>query len=283
MNQMISTYCGIIPIIARPNVGKSTLINHLIKRKISITSSKANTTLQCTVGIHTEGAYQSIYIDTPGIYKKDKKIIDNLINYPFIPSLKKLSLIIFMIEGTYLYYEDTMIIKKLSSIDCPIIVVINKIDKIRNKSNLLPHIKFIKDQIHFDEILPICAKSGKYIDTLLNIVKKKLPKGVHIFPQHFLTTHSNQFIVSEIIREKLIRYLGKELPYSIDTKIEEFYIDSFGRYHIRGLISVERISQKKIIIGENGSKIHIIRKKAEEEIKNFLGQSVCLKLWINIK
>ncbi|UDG81260.1 GTPase Era [Candidatus Profftia lariciata] len=275
-------YCGFIPILGHPNVGKSTLFNQLLGQKISITSCKPQTTRQRITGISTEGVYQAIYVDTPGIHIKEKHVINRFMNKAAMSSIDNTSLIIFIVEATQWTQEDNIILNKLRYLITPVILVINKIDNCRNKSSLLPYINFLIKKMKFIDVVPISAKKNTNIDIIANIVHHRLPIASHLFPDNYITNLSQRFIVSEIIREKLMRFLGEELPYSVAVKIENFNY-RHGIYDIYGLIIVERINQKKIVIGNKGLKMKTISIAARQDIENILETKVNLKLWVKVK
>ncbi|SBT82032.1 GTPase Era [secondary endosymbiont of Trabutina mannipara] len=277
-------YCGFVAIVGRSNVGKSTLLNKLLKQKISITSSKPQTTRYKIMGINTVDPYQTIYLDTPGIHIKEKKEINFLMNRVATSSISDVEIVIFVVEGTKWMVDDEIVINKLQHISCPIILAINKIDNIINKKHLLPHIKLLSSKkIHFHDIVPISSKNGMNINILANIVRKLLPESIYYFPKNYITDRSKRFRASEIIREILINFLEKELPYSITVEIEKFQYNDIGVYDIHGIIFVERISQKKIVIGNKGSKIKIISVKSKKELEFRLDTKVNLKLWVKVK
>ncbi|CAL1329454.1 GTPase Era [Candidatus Providencia siddallii] len=271
------TYCGFIKIIGQPNVGKSTLLNKLLGKKISITSKKPQTTHQCIMGIKTINNYQIIYIDTPGIsFKKNTTINTSL------KSINNVELIIFIVDKIILTDNDLILLSKLKKLHNNIILVINKIDKIIDKKNILPYIKFISKKINFIHILPISAKKEININILSKIINKYIPESKHFFTKNNITDKSKEFIASEIIREKLIRFLGDELPYSTNVKIENFHIKKNNLFIIKGLILIKRPNQKKIIIGKNGNKIKKIGTEARISMEKFFEYKVHLKIWIKI-
>lgn len=276
------TYCGTIAIVGRSNVGKSTLMNYLLGKKVSITSKKPQTTRHCIIGIHTEGIYQSVYVDTPGLHIKEQKIINRLMNRAASRYINNSELIIFVIEGTNWSKDDQLVMNKIRNSTSPILLVINKIDTIANKENLLSHVKTLYKEVNFHSIIPVCAENGKNVNFLSVIIRKMLPKSPHYFPETCFTDYSNDFFASEIIREKLMRFLGKELPYSITVKIERFIISKNGNYNINGIIFVERESQKKIVIGKDGSKLKIIGIQSRKEMENIFKTSVYLELWVKV-
>ncbi|WGS66309.1 GTPase Era [Enterobacteriaceae bacterium ET-AT1-13] len=269
---------GFVSIIGRTNSGKSTLFNKLIGKKISITSKKKNTTINNILGIYKKNLHKIIYIDNPGfIINKNNK---NIINYNINNIKYNIDIIIYIIEGTILKNYDLKIINNFKKIKCPIIVIINKIDIIKKKIYLLPYIKFLSKNINFNEIIPISAK----FNININIIKKKIFTILYKknnLNYYFYNKYSENFIISEIIREKLIRFLGQELPYSTNVKIEKKYINN-NYYNIFVLILVKKKSQKKIIIGKNGNKIKIISIYSKKEIERKLKKKINLFLKIII-
>ncbi|WWO96025.1 MAG: GTPase Era [Candidatus Dasytiphilus stammeri] len=276
------TYCGFISLIGRTNVGKSTLLNRLIGRKISITSNRKQTTRNRIIGIATEGCYQSIYIDTPGC-DSNKKILNILMNSITRRTMRDVSVVIFMVVGTIWTSEDQRVLSLLQNKEIPVILVINKIDIIYNKSLLLPHIQFLNQQKNFIDIIPISAITGFNVDKLAKITRNFLPLSEHIYGPEFFTDQPINFTIAEIIREKLIRVLGDEIPSSLKVKIEKIYVNKDDYCVIYALIMVNRISHKKIIIGINGNKIKNIGIKARCEIEKIMKLKVYLKLWIKVQ
>lgn len=282
MNEQ-KTYCGFVAIMGRPNVGKSTLLNQLLGQKVSIISRKPQTTRHCIIGIHTEGPYQAIFVDTPGLHITEKRAINRLMNRAATSSISDMKLVIFVVEGTHWTPDDRMVVNKLRDVSCPVVLAINKVDNISDKQQLLPHIQFLSQQMYFHEIVPICAENGMNIETLVGIVRKVLPEAEHNFPEDYITNCSQRFMASELIREKLMRFLGKELPYSVTVKIERFATNDHGGYNIYGLILVERDSQKKIVIGNKGGKIKTIGIESRKEMEAIFKTQVHLALWVKVK
>ncbi|MFP3013918.1 MAG: GTPase Era [Arsenophonus sp. NC-QC1-MAG3] len=277
------TYCGFVAIIGRPNVGKSTLLNQLLGQKISITSSKPQTTRHRIMGIETEGNYQTIYIDTPGFHLEEKRAINRLMNRAASNSITDVELIIFVVEGTYWTINDEMVINKLSHLLCPVLLVINKIDNLVDKTLLLPHIEFLSKQMNFLDIVPISTKKGTGIDFITKILRQNIPEAIHYFPSGYITNRSKRFMAAEIIREKLMRFLGDELPYSTTVEIKKFIVNERGGYNIYAIILVERGGQKKIVIGNKGSKIKKIGIASRMDMEKFFATKVHLELWVKVK
>ncbi len=231
-----------------PKCRKSTLLNKILGQKISITSRKAQTTRHRIVGIHTEDQYQAIYVDTPGLHIEEKRAINRLMNRAASSAIGDVDLIIFVVEGTKWTEDDEMVLNKLRSAKAPVLLAINKIDNIKEKEELLPHITELSQKFDFAEILPISAQRGKNVHILQKFVRQSLRQGEHHFPEEYVTDRSQRFMASEIIREKLMRFTGEELPYSVTVEIEQFKMNERGVYEINGLILVERDGQKKWLL-----------------------------------
>lgn len=283
MTENQKTYCGFIAIVGRPNVGKSTLLNKILGQKISITSRKAQTTRHRIVGIHTEGVYQAIYVDTPGLHIEEKRAINRLMNRAASSAIGDVDLIIFVVEGTKWTEDDEMVLNKLRAAKAPVVLAINKIDNVKEKDELLPHITELSQKFDFVEILPISAQRGKNVHILQKIVRDSLREGVHHFPEEYITDRSQRFMASEIIREKLMRFTGEELPYSVTVEIEQFKVNERGVYEINGLILVEREGQKKMVIGAKGQKIKTIGIEARADMERLFDAQVHLELWVKVK
>ena len=277
-------HCGFVAIVGRPNVGKSTLLNQLLGQKVSITSRKAQTTRHRIIGIDTQDNDQIIYIDTPGLHIEEKRAINRLMNRAASSSIGDVELVIFVVEGTHWNDDDEMVANKLKDCKCPVLLVINKIDNVIDKTQLLPHIQEISKKVNFLDVVPISAEKGDGIDIIKKIVKTHLPEGEHHFPEDYITDRSQRFMASEIIREKLMRFLGDELPYSVTVEIEQFKVDERnGMYRINGLILVERDGQKKMVIGNKGEKIKKIGIEARKDMQSFFDNKVHLELWVKVK
>lgn len=277
------TYCGFIAIVGRPNVGKSTLLNKILGQKISITSRKAQTTRHRIMGIHTEGQYQAIYVDTPGLHIEEKRAINRLMNRAASSAIGDVDLIIFVVDGTHWNADDEMVLNKLRQTKSPVVLAINKIDNVKDKDELLPFITELTQKFEFKDIVPISAQRGKNLQNLLKIVRTSLKKGVHHFPEDYVTDRSQRFMASEIIREKLMRFTGEELPYSVTVEIEQFKVNERGTYEINGLILVERDGQKKMVIGSKGQKIKVIGTEARLDMERLFDNKVHLELWVKVK
>ncbi|MCU9998068.1 GTPase Era [[Pasteurella] aerogenes] len=283
ITQNEQTYCGFIAIVGRPNVGKSTLLNKILGQKISITSCKAQTTRHRIVGIHTEGPYQAVYVDTPGLHIEEKRAINRLMNRAASSAIGDVDLIIFVVDGTHWTDDDEMVLNKLRQAKAPVVLAINKIDNIKNKDDMLPFITEISQKFNFAEIIPISAQRGNNVQNLQKIVRTSLRPGVHHFPEDYVTDRSQRFMASEIIREKLMRFMGEELPYSVTVEIEQFKLNERGTYEINGLILVEREGQKKMVIGAKGQKLKVIGTEARADMERLFDNKVHLELWVKVK
>ncbi|MGL9733294.1 MAG: GTPase Era [Symbiopectobacterium sp.] len=277
------TYCGFVAIVGRPNVGKSTLLNELLGQKVSITSCKPQTTRHRIMGIHTEGPYQAIYVDTPGLHIKKKREINRLMNRAASSSIGDVELIIFVVEGIHWTDDDEMVVGKLREQKRPVLLAINKIDNVMDKTKLLPHIHFLSEKVNFLDVVPLSAGKGTNVDIIANIVRKYLPVAKHHFPEDYITDRSQRFMAAEIIREKLMRFLGEELPYSVTVEIERFVTNNHDSYDINGLILVERDGQKKMVIGKKGTKIKTIGIEARQDVEAMFEAKVHLELWVKVK
>ncbi|MGL5783219.1 MAG: GTPase Era [Plesiomonas shigelloides] len=283
MTDTEKTHCGFVAIVGRPNVGKSTLLNQLLGQKISITSRKAQTTRHRIVGIDTQGAYQAIYVDTPGLHIEEKRAINRLMNKAASSSIGDVELVIFVVEGTNWNDDDEMVLGKLKQARCPVILAINKVDCIKQKEILLPHIQMLSEKMNFLQVVPISAENGTGVDEIARIVHDHLPEGTHHFPEDYVTDRSQRFMASEIIREKLMRFMGEELPYSVTVEIERFVVNEMGGYDINAAILVERDGQKKMVIGAKGSKIKVIGTEARRDMEEMFDTKVHLELWVKVK
>ncbi|MGL4959417.1 MAG: GTPase Era, partial [Plesiomonas sp.] len=233
--------------------------------------------------IDTQGAYQAIYVDTPGLHIEEKRAINRLMNKAATSSIGDVELIIFVVEGTNWNEDDDMVLGKLRHARCPVILAINKVDCIKQKDILLPHIQALAEKFNFLNVVPISAETGAGVDEIARIVHDKLPEGTHHFPEDYVTDRSQRFMASEIIREKLMRFMGEELPYSVTVEIERFVATEMGTYDINAAILVEREGQKKMVIGAKGSKIKVIGTEARRDMESMFDTKVHLELWVKVK
>ncbi|WP_422667185.1 GTPase Era [Buchnera aphidicola] len=273
-------YCGYISIVGKSNVGKSTLLNTMIGQKISITSHKKNTTQNNIIGIKTDNLYQSIYIDTPGVNNNRKNNHIFKIYKSYYKIIPQSTLIIFMLDRDIWTENDQIIANYINKINIPIIICINKIDKLSNKNILLSHINFLKNKINSTEIIPISIKKNENIFLLNNIIKTYLPEKLHEFSHNTITTNSQFFTISEIIREKLILFLGDELPAIVKVKTDSLEKNKKEEIYVKATIYVYNTRQKKIIIGFNGEKIKKCNILARHQIAKIFQKKIHLFLWV---
>ncbi|MDW6091844.1 GTPase Era [Vibrio rhizosphaerae] len=277
-------HCGFVAIVGRPNVGKSTLLNQLLGQKISITSRKPQTTRHRIMGVDTDGDYQAIYVDTPGLHIEEKRAINRLMNRAASSSLSDVNLVLFLVEGTHWTKDDEMVFTKLNKAGFPVILCVNKVDNVKDRNEVMLHMYELSNKMAFVDVIPISAKHGKNVDAIRQHVRNYLPKAVHHFPSEYVTDRSQRFMASEILREKIMRFTGEELPYSVTVDIERFdYNPETDGFHINGLILVERIGQKKMIIGKGGEKIKTIGREARLDMEALFGRKVYLETWVKVK
>ena len=282
MSEQEVSRCGYVAIVGRPNVGKSTLLNHILGQKLAITSRKPQTTRHNMLGVKTEGGVQAIYVDTPGMHKNNDKALNRYMNRSASTALKDVDVVVFVVDRTRWTDEDQMVFERIQYVECPLLIAVNKADRLEDKSELLPHLEWLAQQLPKAEIVPISALHGQNLDTLENLVASHLPEGEHFFPEDQITDRSSRFLAAELVREKIMRQLGAELPYQITVEIEEFKQE--GRVlHIHALILVERDGQKKIIIGEKGERIKRIGQDARKDMEVMLDSKVMLNLWVKVK
>lgn len=273
---------GFVAIIGRPNVGKSTLLNRVVAQKIAIMSDKAQTTRNKIQGVYTTENEQIVFIDTPGIHKPKTKLGDFMVETAY-SALREVDAILFMVSADQPRGRgDDFIIERLKKADAPIYLIINKIDTI-HPDKLLPIIEDYRQQLDFAEIIPISATEGNNVDTLLATLSENLPEGPQFYPDDQVTDHPEYFIVSELIREKVLHLTEQEVPHSIAVITESMKRDEFDKVHIQATIIVERDSQKGIIIGKGGKMLKNIGIKSRKDIENLLGNKVYLELWVKVQ
>ncbi len=274
--------CGYVAIVGRPNVGKSTLLNHLVGQKLSITSRKPQTTRHNLLGIHTDGDVQAIFVDTPGLHLGQDKALNRYMNRSATMAFKDVDLVLFVVDRLSWTDEDEWIATRLKNLSCPVVLVVNKIDQMNDKSELLPHLNNLSSTLACQELIPISALKNDNLDRLYSVIEQHLPEGEFFFPDDQITDRSSRFLAAEIVREKITRQLGDELPYQITVEVEEFSFDQ-GILHISALILVERKGQKKILIGNNGERIKLIGQEARVDMETLFDNKVMLKLWVKVK
>tara|TARA_B100000795_G_scaffold248964_1_gene216146 strand:- start:14092 stop:14991 length:900 start_codon:yes stop_codon:yes gene_type:complete len=276
------SYCGYVAIVGRPNVGKSTLLNHLLGQKLCITSRKPQTTRHTLLGIKTEGEFQMIFVDTPGIHTNQERAINRVMNRSAASVIADVDVVIFVVDRFEWSEADEYVAKYLSNNDVPLIVAVNKVDMIGDKEALLPHLNFLSGKVNAQELIPLSALRKTNLDVLEKKIKGYIPQKVHVYPEDQITDRSERFLAAEIVREKITRQMGAEVPYQVTVEIEEFRAEKKITY-ISALILVERDGQKKIIIGTNGERLKKIGEQARADIESLLGCKVMLRTWVKIR
>ena len=276
------TRCGYIAIVGRPNVGKSTLLNHVLGQKLSITSRKPQTTRHNLLGIKTTDTNQFLFVDTPGLHQGHKKALNRYMNEAVATAINGVDVIVFVVDKLHWYAEDDLVARRLKNTKVPIIIAVNKVDEIENKDLLLPHLQYLLKTLKAAEVVPVSALQNQNLDSLLTVIAKYLPESEHFFPDDQLTDKSSRFLAAELIREKITRQLGDELPYQMTVEIESFK-DEGKIIHIDALILVEREGQKRILIGDKGARIKQIGQQARQEMEALFENKVMLRTWVKVK
>lgn len=278
----MSQRAGFVALVGRPNVGKSTFLNRVLGQKLSITSRRPQTTRHKIVGVKTEDDVQAIYVDTPGIHKQAHKAINRFMNKTATSALKDVDVVVMIIDRLRWSDEDEMVLNIIQNQNVPVILAINKIDFIQDKEALLPWLQQMDEKHDFAQIIPISAKTGHNVEQLEQLVEGYLPEGPFFFPEDQITDRSSRFIAAELVREKIMRQLGDEIPYEITVEIEEF-VHTGALVEISALILVERPSQKAIVIGDKGSRLKQIGKEARLDMENLFDTKVMLNTWVKVK
>ena len=274
--------CGYIAIIGRPNVGKSTLLNHILGIKLSITSRKPQTTRHQILGVKTSTQTQFIYVDTPGIHGGGKKAINRYMNKAASSVIHDVDVVLFVVRALHWTPEDQRVLDLLESVKTPVILVVNKVDMVLEKDQLLPYLQTLGEKFAFHNVIPLSALKGSNMAALEQSIENILPVNPAVFDDNSYTDRSMRFLAAEIIREKLIRELGKELPYESTVEIELFKEEG-GLTEIHALILVEAKGQKAIVIGAKGARLKSIGTKARKDLELLVGTKVFLKLWVKVK
>jgi len=282
MNDETQSRSGYIAIVGRPNVGKSTLLNHMIEQKVSITSRKPQTTRNNVIGIKTVGDVQMVFVDTPGIHKGHNKAINRFMNRAASSALKDVDVIIFVVDKDIWTEEDERVLEQVLRESCPVLIVVNKLDQIEDKQKILPHLAQLQEKLADAEIVPISALKMQNLDRLESLITERLPESEHFYPEDQVTDRSLRFMTAEIIREKITRQMGAELPYQSAVEIEQFE-EQEGLIKISALILVERDGQKRMLIGDKGEKIKNIGQQARLDMEKLFDSKVMLSLWVKIK
>lgn len=285
---------GFVAIVGRPNVGKSTLMNHLLGQKLSITSRKPQTTRHKIVGIDSREKSQAVYVDTPGMHKKEVRAINKMMNRAAHSALRDVNLVLFVVDAHKWTQNDELVLEKLQNAEMPVLLVINKIDTLEDRRMVLPLIQERTKLMNFVEIVPVSALRGANLDHLRDVIEKYLPFSQPLYAFDQVTDRSERFLASEIIREKIMRQLGEELPYDLTVQIESYKTEDAtvnpktGRTkpactYIDATIFVDRQGQKAIVIGDKGSKLKKIGMDARVDMEKMFEQKIMLTLWVKVK
>jgi GTPase len=282
MNEKTADRCGYVAIVGRPNVGKSTLLNRILGIQLAITSHKAQTTRHAILGIKSFDQGQVVYVDTPGIHDRSDNAMNRYLNRTARSVLSDVDLLVFVVEALRWTREDEKVLALIGQSEAPVILVVNKVDRIKQKEALLPFLSEMAARHQFAEIIPLSAKSGKNLQSLEACVLQALPENERIFPDDQLTDRPEKFFAAEMIREQITRRYAKELPYATSVEIEKFE-ELEGRYRIHAVIWVEKAGQKGIIIGRNGQALKEMATQARKSMEKFFQTKVHLEIWVKVK
>ena len=275
--------CGFIAIVGRPNVGKSTLMNHLIGQKVSITSKKAQTTRNRVTGIYTDDTAQFVFVDTPGFQTHHRNALNDRLNLNVTEAVSGVDVIVFVVEALRFSDADRIVLQQLPK-NTPVVLVVNKIDKDKAKdaATLDAFIAEVRQAFDFADCEVVSAKHGLRIANLLAKLKSYLPESVPMYPEDMITDRSSRFLAAEIVREKLFRYLGEELPYAMNVEVEKFD-EGDGIHHIYIAVLVDKENQKPIVIGKGGEKLKKISTEARLDMEKLFDCKIFLKVWVKVK
>jgi len=274
-------HCGLVAIVGRPNVGKSTLLNALVGQKISITSKKAQTTRHRITGIRTEGATQFVFVDTPGFQVKHVAALNRTLNRTVLSSIADVDAVLFVVEAGRFGLDDAKVLALLPS-DRPVLLIANKLDAVRRRTDILPWLKSMQERHPFTEYVPMSAQSDADVRRLFAIIERHLPEQPWFYDEDALTDRNDRFLASEIVREKLFRLTGDELPYTSTVVIDKFEEEGNLR-RISASIVVERDAHKGMIIGEKGERLKRIGSEARQELERLMDAKVFLELWVKVR
>ncbi len=277
-----NTRCGSVAIVGRPNVGKSTLLNRLVGQKISITANRPQTTRHRILGVKTIGADQAVYVDTPGLHRGGHRTLNRHLNRTALAVLREVDAVIFVVEALRWGDEDEYVRGLVRESPVPVLLAINKVDRVADKERLLPYLEARGREGGYRHLIPVCARSGENLDALERRVAELLPSSVHWFPEGQVTDRSQRFLAAEWVREKLTRRLGAELPYALTVTIDAFYEEA-ALIRIRSVVWVARESQKKIVIGRGGAVLKEVGRSARLDMERAFGKKVFLELWVKVR
>ena len=278
----VNTRAGYVAIVGRPNVGKSTLMNAVIEQKVSITSRKPQTTRHHILGIKTLSETQILFVDTPGIHSNQKRAINRYMNRAAQSVIADVDVTVMLVDRHIFTADDEMILERIQKSGCHLIVAINKVDRIRQQQEILPIIAALKERVGNRNIVPISASRKENLDALVRVIESSLPASPFYFPPEEVTDRSEKFLVAELVREKLMRQFGEELPYATTIQLERFEAQA-KVIQIDATIFVERMGQRAILIGAGGNKLKRVGIDARRDIEKLLDHQVMLRLWVKVK
>ena len=273
---------GLVALVGRPNVGKSTLLNHLLGYKISITSPRPQTTRHRILGIRTTSRSQTVYVDTPGVHKGRGKALNRALNRAALDSLRDVDLVVMVVQALEWTPEDAQVLRHVQAAGKPSILAVNKVDRVKPRTRLLPYLAEVAERHDFAAVVPVSALRNKNLDALQREVEARLPEGPPLFDADMITDRSQRFLAAERIREKLFRKLGQELPYGLTVEIERFE-ELPGLIRIHALIWVEKASHKPIVIGHQGRLLKSVGTEARRELEELFGKRIHMELWVKVR
>ena len=271
-----------VAIVGRPNVGKSTLLNRLLGQKISITSKRPQTTRHRILGIKTTRGAQILYVDTPGLHSAAQRAINRFMNRAADSAIHEVDVIVLVVEALRWTPADEHVLERCKRVDAPVVLAVNKVDAIAENAKLLPYLDEISQAAEFAQVIPISARKGDNLAELEEQLVRYLPRGEAVFPEEQVTDRTERFMAAEIVREKLMRRLGKEVPYRLTVEVQRFE-DREGVALIDAVIWVERPGQKAIVIGKGGSVLKLVGESARRDLEELLGRKVFLQTWVKVK
>ena len=278
----VATRAGYAALLGRPNVGKSTLLNRLIGQKISITAPKPQTTRHVILGIQTLPEAQIVYVDTPGLHRQGRRAMNRYLNRAAASVLGYVDVVVLLIEALRWTDEDSDVVQRLAAFSGPVVLAVNKADRIADKGRLLPFLQEVAGRRLFTDVVPLSALKGDNVAALEQVIARCLPVSDFLFPPDQITTASERFLAAELIREKLTRLLREELPYALTVEIERF-AEEERLTQIHAVIWVERAGQKGIVIGEKGATLREVGRQARQDLERLLGRPVFLETWVKVR
>lgn len=281
-DQNNTTFCGQVVIAGRPNVGKSTLLNAFVGTHLAAATSKPQTTRNRILGIYTEDDTQIAFIDTPGIHQDAKRLLNRALNRTAIAALPDGDVVMFVVEAGRWTDEDETVLEHVQMLKSPVLLVVNKVDKVEDKSELIPYLQSVQEKHAFAEIIPVSAYRAKNVRYLLKQLRSYMPEAPFAYDAEEITDRNMRFIAAEMVREQLTIELSQELPYALAVDIER-YEQKDGAWEIGAVIYVEREGQKGIVIGNQGKRLKSVGSKARRRIEAITGQHIRLELWVKVK